>query len=349
MSIGGIGAARYPTGYEPEKPEKNAGADDLTTTEDYLNVMREYRKKLFVKIKNGDTKTSYQIGSQSLTEKEWDELLEKFDLAMAAYNKNAGKKVAKRKEIQKDVEDVIQELQKAGTVSQEPQKAETAQEPQKTESISDVQMDMLFSDIVQARFPLQEVDEEGNPKNELYLVAIDKNGIRCSKAGSDEYEWQIVFTDESQYQKAAEFMDWADDRMDNFLFSAHENFWEDYLNGNMDTDAFQKFLEGTDNGIPNYTCTVGDSMYVDREKIQWAKYMNRPSLFTELSREELWQSVEEELENNKIMYGKTFEQMMKDTCAGWDTASFIFAGESKVYSFYEFVKEWENRYAAKAV
>ena len=38
--------------------------------------------------------------------------------------------------------------------------------------------------------------------------------------------------------------------------------------------GFKEFLEGTNNGIPDYSFTVGDSMYIDREKIQWAQYMN---------------------------------------------------------------------------
>lgn len=62
--------------------------------------------------------------------------------------------------------------------------------------------------------------------------------------------------------------------MDNMLFAAHENFWEDYLNDNMDVEAFQEFLMGTNNGLPDYSITIGDSMYIDKEKVQWTKYMN---------------------------------------------------------------------------
>ena len=127
---------------------------------------------------------------------------------------------------------------------------------------------------VQARFPFEEVDEEGNRKEDMYLITVDKNGIHCSKPGQDEYEWEILFTDESQYEKAIEFLNYAGEFMDNFRFAAHENFWEDYLNGNMDVDGFKEFLKGTNNGIPDYSFTVGDSMYIDREKVQWAKYMN---------------------------------------------------------------------------
>lgn len=34
------------------------------------------------------------------------------------------------------------------------------------------------------------------------------------------------------------------------------------------------FFSTTDNGVPNYMYTDGDSAYVDKEKIKYAKYMN---------------------------------------------------------------------------
>jgi hypothetical protein len=39
------------------------------------------------------------------------------------------------------------------------------------------------------------------------------------------------------------------------------------INGDMDAEAFQEFLAGTNNGIPDYSITVGDSMYIDKSKI----------------------------------------------------------------------------------
>ena len=137
-----------------------------------------------------------------------------------------------------------------------------------------MQVNMLVSETVQARFPLEEVNEEGNRKEDIYLIAVDKDGIHCSKPGQDEYEWEILFTDESKYEKAIEFLNYAREFMDNFRFAVHENFWEDYLNGNMDVGDFKEFLEGTNNGIPDYSFTVGDSVYIDKEKAQWAQYMN---------------------------------------------------------------------------
>jgi flavodoxin len=245
----------------------------------YRQFIQENIDKLFVKIENGDTEPTFQIGNRSFTSNEWDEFLEKFDSA----------------------EDAIQEL--------------VEEEIKKRETISDVQMDMLTTETVQARFPLQAVDEDGNQQEDLYLVAIDMNGIRCSKPGSDEYEWEIVFTDESQYEKATAFMDWTNDHMDNFLFSAHQNFWEDYLNGDMDVEAFQEFLAGTNNGIPDYSITVGDSMYIDKSKAQWAKYMNRPGAKIYTARE-MAEMVAQEFEGNQAeltslsaSYSETYKKL----------------------------------------
>jgi hypothetical protein len=245
-----------------------------SVNEEFLACM----EKLEEKIENGDTEQKFQIGSQSFTIKEWETFLKKFDSAEDAIKELMEEKIEKRRQAEQESK----------------MKAEAKQ---KSEAVSDAQVDMLTSETVQARFPLEETEEDGNPKEELYLIAIDKNGIRCSKPGTEEYEWEIVFTDESQYEMAAAFMDWAYERMDNFLFAAHENFWEDYLNGNMDVGAFQDFLADTNNGIPDYSITVGDSVYVDKSKMQWAQYMN--PLGTKLyTAEEMLQMQDELIQKN---------------------------------------------------
>lgn len=43
------------------------------------DVIRSRIEEMTEKLKNGDTQTSYQIGAQSFTEKEWDTFLDKFD------------------------------------------------------------------------------------------------------------------------------------------------------------------------------------------------------------------------------------------------------------------------------
>ena len=78
---------------------------------------------------------------------------------------------------------------------------------------------------------------------------------------------------EEQYIKALGFIgqfpsDW------NMRFAAHENFWNDFLNDEIDMEGFMEFINGTNKGIPDYSITVGASMYIDTDKMQWAKYTN---------------------------------------------------------------------------
>lgn len=233
-------AEKSAAGSVGEVPGQGMPCSELSFA-DCWQMIRDHMGQMMEKIESGDIEEEFQIGSESFTLKEWDELLAKFDA-------------------------VMEEIRIA--VAEEVEKKKAAAEA------SDARTDMLVSSTVQARFPSQELDEAGDRLDTIYLIAMDCNGIRCSKAGSSEYEWKIVFEDESQYQRATEFMEWAGGVMDNFLFAAHSNFWEDYLNEELDVDAFKEFLEGTNNGIPNYGIGDENNMRIDRDKIGWAKYMN---------------------------------------------------------------------------
>ncbi len=107
-----------------------------------------------------------------------------------------------------------------------------------------------------------------------YITWYTEEGIFCRKAGQTEgYEWTIPFDNDKQYNKVIDFInqfprDW------NLRFAAHENFWRDFLDGTLDIEGFIEFMNGTNKGIPNFSVTVGDSMYIDKDKVQWAKYTN---------------------------------------------------------------------------
>jgi hypothetical protein len=62
----------------PDNAEEktNAGENDIT---DCGQFIQEYIEELYVKIQNGDTETKFQTGNESLTEKEWNQMLERFD------------------------------------------------------------------------------------------------------------------------------------------------------------------------------------------------------------------------------------------------------------------------------
>ena len=261
-------AAQSSAAGEPEETPKEAAESAEASFGDYWQMIRDHIAQMTEKIESGDIEESFQIGSQSFTLKEWDELLARLDAVLEEIRKAVAEEVEKKKEA-------------AG--------------------IGDARHDMLVSSTVQARFPSQEYDDAGERLDDIYLIAMDRDGIRCSKAGSSEYEWMIVFEDESQYERAAEFMEWASGLMDNFLFAAHSNFWEDYLNESMDVDAFKEFLSGTDNGIPNYGIGDGNLMRIDRDKIGWAKYMN-PLGIKLYTGEEFLAMINRQIEENLARY-----------------------------------------------
>lgn len=217
-------------------------AGSLEEITDYYEFIRQKIEEIFVKIQNGDTEASYQIGSQSFTEKEWEEFLDKFD----------------------SVEEAIQELMK------EEQARKEAEESKKEDVFTNDASILLTTESTSCAY------ETANPDDDdiRYITWYTEEGIFCRKAGQTEgYEWSITFENTEQYDKVMEFIgqfpsDW------NMRFAAHENFWNDFLNDEIDMEGFMEFINGTNKGVPDYSVTVGDSMYIDTDKMQWAKYTN---------------------------------------------------------------------------
>ncbi len=62
-----------------EKQMKADGKTDPLTTEEMMQKIREKMAEIYDKVKKGKTEQSFQIGGVSLTIKEWNRLLERFD------------------------------------------------------------------------------------------------------------------------------------------------------------------------------------------------------------------------------------------------------------------------------
>ncbi len=212
---------------------------------DYQKILREKMEEILAKIKSGDTEPTYRIGAQTFTEKEWDEFLERFD----------------------SLEDAIRELMRERF-----EKVKEAQEEQKiiAQAENSEVDDMLFAESTTCTYPTQDPTDE----DIRYITWYTKEGIFCRKAGQTEgYEWSITFENKEQYEKVMELIGQFPDDW-NMRFAAHENFWTDFLNGAIDMEAFLEFMQGTNKGVPDYSRTFGDSMYVDETKVPWAKYLN---------------------------------------------------------------------------
>lgn len=88
-----------------------------------------------------------------------------------------------------------------------------------------------------------------------------------------------------------------------------------------------------------YTAPDGSQRF-GREAI--AKRTSEDTEFgTVMTGDELQLWIDDEISRNQDRK-KTLADMIKDSCPGWSTGRFKFAGEAKTYSYYEFLEEMEK-------
>lgn len=266
---------------KPEEVETASGAtktaeEELAEKKSLLQQMQEHMALMREKIKNGTIQPAFQTGGQSFTKEEWEKLLEKFDEAEEML----------RVEIETEIEAAKERAQKAELTDKaeqvEPTEqmgtdvAATAAEPVGDAGESTVvdAMEFVTEEITRCTYPSTNPDEK-----RWYITCYTREGISCKESVYDGKSWtttdlwSIRFTEEGQYERVMAFLNrFPSDG--NLRFAAHENFWQDFLAGDLDEDAFVAFFETTKNGVPDYTITDGDSTYIDKDKMKWAKYMN---------------------------------------------------------------------------
>lgn len=266
---------------KPEEAENTSGAaktaeGEIEEKKSLLQQMQEHMALMREKIKNGTIQPAFQTGAQSFTKEEWEKLLEKFDEAEEML----------RVEIEAEIEAAKERAQKAElTDKAEAEKtteqtgadaavaaAEPAAEARGSAAVDG--MEYVTEEITRCTYPSANLDEK-----RLYITCYTKEGISCKESVYDGKSWtttdfwNIQFTEEGQYERVMAFLNrFPSDG--NLRFAAHENFWQDFLSGDLDEDAFVAFFETTKDGVPDYTITDGDSTYIDKDKMKWAKYMN---------------------------------------------------------------------------
>ena len=234
-----------------EAKNEDMGVSEPETSEDsiFRQMLVEYMAEMIEKIKNGDTEQEFQIGSISLTLKEWDELIDKFD------DLEEEMREAIRDEIRKQIE------------------AERVNETSKTDKSLE-NATLLSSDIRKTVFR-----EATDTKPELsYITCFTPEGIICKRTGmgENEYLWKMDFTDEQDYEKVKELMDSFPDDW-NLKFAPNEKFWKDYLSERIDKDDFVNNLnQYSDKGKMNYLIERDGNTYIDKDAAKYCNYMNNP-------------------------------------------------------------------------
>lgn len=95
---------------------------------------------------------------------------------------------------------------------------------------------------------------------------------------------------------------------------------------------------GTTSGL---VLTDGKATRFNRELVEKQSKMTC-SFGTPLTREELCQHLDKEVQSNK-QKKLTLEEMLKSSYAGAASSKFSFIGEDKTYSFNEFINELKGR------
>lgn len=119
--------------------------------------------------------------------------------------------------------------------------------------------------------------ETGDGVSEVtWSTFYEKNRIYCIREGCDACEWEIPLGDETQYDKVMSFLNGLKDK-ENLRFASHENFWRDYLSGELDMEGFQNFLDTkVQKGIPDYTYVTEEGVRFDKEAVSFSKYIDQP-------------------------------------------------------------------------
>lgn len=218
---------------------------------DYIKKVQEKIEEIYQKLMSGDTEVSYQIGGESMTEKEWEMLLAKFD------------------NIQEDIRELAKEEQEKAVKNEKLYALD--ENGNVLYDNATATLKSLISEISMCYYSDNESEQT------IYITCYTEEGIFCRRQGqTDGFLWSMKYSETSQYEKVTNFLNNFNSG-DNLRFASHENFWRDFFSGALDTEEFMDFWSTTNNGIPDYTKAVGASTFIDYNKVKFAKYMNSSS------------------------------------------------------------------------
>lgn len=266
-----IGSPDVTGNYYRSGAQKGENAEE---TKSYREQILEKMEEMMKNIKNGTIQPKFRIGAQEFTVKEWEKFLEKFDAAEEVM----------REEVEAQIEEVKQlaeeEAARRAAMFGIPEPAKMTDEPEavptrtgvskpETETVTDVsETDVKETDAEEsavkdaAALLTDEITKCSYPtddpkKKHWYITAYGQDGISCKEAYFDGTRWinkdlwSFSYTEKGQYEKVMTFLQrFLQD--ENLRFAAQENFWKDFLAGEIDEDEFVSFYEIAKDGIPEY-------------------------------------------------------------------------------------------------
>lgn len=262
------------------KKEEEKKAEDMTCREQILAHMQEMVKK----VREGKVEPTFQTGGQTFTIKEWDKLLADFDDAEEALQEQIKELIAEvekqaaKEALRREAEGKSDTGGASAVVSGvKPWELDGMDDNCTDTQVTDPEelLELLTGEVTKSTFPTDDPEHK-----HWFITCYGQDGIRCKEAYFDGTKWvnrdcfSLSYTEPGQYEKVMAFLQrFPQDA--NLRFAAHENFWKDFLAGEIDEDDFVNFFEtSTKDGVPDYTYEKDGSTYIDREKAKYAKYMN---------------------------------------------------------------------------
>lgn len=147
-----------------------------------------------------------------------------------------------------------------------------------------------------------------NGKKQSYLTFYEKDRIRCIRADKKGFDWELPFTDESQGERVREFLSGFEDK-DNLPFTYHENFWRDFLSGELNVEEFKQFFSSNvsrEGGQTGCVEIADDGRVLNADGAKYSKYMEPPDFVNDI-----FYSSEEFFRWHKAEADRKFEDLEK--------------------------------------
>lgn len=133
------------------------------------------------------------------------------------------------------------------------------------------------------------------PVSIAYITSYSDDGISCRKEIRDGDEesgrdlWTLPYNSPDDHSKVRELLNgFADD--DRLTFATQKVFWEDYLGGEMDVEAFKDYYRGTKNGTIDFEGRMADKEALrDIVSEPYAEYFNNQGFIGRVyTEQEMW-------------------------------------------------------------
>ncbi len=261
---------------------------------------------------------------RTMSEEEWDKLINSVDAQLAALREAARADAEKAAETE-EKKDLLDQSDLSTARSRSFHRSNSYTDPETGETVTTEHTDRAF------------ITQSG--------VAGESSGYNSKTGESEQKTWEVPFEEEGIYERAIALLDQIPEE-DNTFFAENERFWKDFAAGEIDEEEFLDYYNTLDHGKFRINTDENGNSTFDRDMMtsKYAGYFSVPlgKVYTLEEMQQMWDAQIQANQNKKL----STEQMMASDLTG-TKGTYRFAGESRIYDFYDFLEEFERRYGRR--